>query len=199
MKPLRHRLQEGGLGEVVAAEMLQGVVDLQHAAVDHLEADHAMDWRGLPEHTDLRWAKAVALLEILPIAGDRPIDEVPTRLHFSTGFSEPPRVVGSSRQVSPPANPVRGWFVDWKTATPGPQSAMVGWRLRSLSVPMDTPRFFDHGSVAGGHSGQARRADDDGRGTYFLGEYGFETIGEHQIRVLSAHLRNIHTLAILIR
>lgn len=197
---LWHNLQEGGVGEVVSAEMLQGVVDVQHAAVDSLLEDHRLDWRGLPEHNDLRWAKAVALLEILPLDDTRPVDEVPTRLHFSVGFSEPPKVVGGRRQISFPGNPVQGWFVDWKISQVGPQAAAVGWGVRSLNTPLlDTPRFLDHGPWAGGHSGEYMRVDDEGRASYFLGQYDYETVGEDQVRVVSAHLRNIQFLTLMIR
>lgn len=193
-KALWHNLQEGGVGEVVSAEMLQGVVDVQHAAVDSLLEDHRLDWRGLPEHNDLRWAKAVALLEILPLDDTRPVDEVPTRLHFSVGFSEPPKVVGGRRYISSgSSNPVSGWFVDWKISQAGPQAAAVGWGVRSLHTPLSSaPRFFDHGIWRFG-------PDEEGRASYFLGSYDYETVGEDQVRVVSEHLRNIQFLTLMIR
>lgn len=197
MKPLWHKLQGGGIGEVVAAEMLQGAVDVQHEAVDLLEADHAIDWRGLPVHEGLRWARAVALLEILPLDDTRPMDEVPTRLHFAYGFKEPPAVRGATRSVYLNENRVSGWFCEWKLAEPGLHSVMAGYRVRNSSIALGTPLVVDLATVPGGTD--VRREDDEGRGQIFLGIYDRLQLGEHEYRVVSDKLRNIHSITLLIR
>lgn len=199
LKPIWHRLQEGGLGEVVAAEMLQGVVNAQHAAVDLLQADHAIDWRGLPIHEGLRWARAVALIEILPLDNTTPLDEVPTRVRFAQGFAEAPRVRGAARRLNPSSNRIEGWWLDWKLEEPGPQAATVGFQVRSSSVPLPVgaPRIVDLATTPGGTD--VRRADNEGRGQVFLGQYGSGTDGEYTYRYITDEMRNIRSITLLVR
>jgi len=185
---------EGGLGEVVAAEILQGVVDAQHDAVDLLAGDHTLDWRGLPVHTDLRWPKAVAKIEINGIQYS--IDEVDQRVLFSVGFSEPPFIKGDVRPISVSGEPVHGWWIDWRLNAAGRQSAMIGFELYDLSVSLDTPRLIDLGATPGTDT---RRSEDEGRGSAFIGAFKKVTIGEGQEDFLSDHQKNIRTITILIR
>ena len=196
MKPLWHRLVEGGLGEVVPAEILQGVVQAQHDAVDLLAGDHVLDWRGLPVHDDLRWAKAVAKIQILDAGYS--IDEVEQRLLFAEGFSEPPMIKGDRRTITVGGSPVRGWWVDWRLNSAGRQAAMIGFEVKDLSVPLETPRLIDLGATPGTDT---RRAEDEGRGQAFLGMYDviFGEEGEVIEYVLSDHLKNISAITILIR
>src|SRR5690606_34995304 len=156
VKPLWHRLVEGGLGEVVPAEILQGVVQAQHDAVDLLAGDHAIDWRGLPVHDDLRWPKAAAKIQILDEFRDSgSIDEVEQRILFAEGFSEPPKIKGAQREIPWGGYTLRGWWVEWKLNSAGSQAAMIGFEVKDLSVPLATPRLIDL---------DAWRADDEGRG-----------------------------------
>jgi len=197
MKPIDHRLQEGGLGEVVAAEMMQGVADAQRAAVAHLQADHTPDWVGRPEHDDPRWARAVAHIEIMELDDSRPISEVPIRIHFSHGFAEPPKITGGERPLHPGSNPTSGWFMDWKLTEPGPQSAMLGYRVRSSGVALPSPRVV---CDVGAHPGSdIRRADDDGRGWACIGAYTTVIDGEQEHKVVGDELRNISYITLLIR
>src|SRR5690606_4530758 len=106
MKPIWHKLVTGGVGEVVPAEILQGVVQAQHDAVDLLAGDHVLDWRGLPVHAGLRWPVAVAKIEIRDISYS--LDEVDQRLLFSEGFEDPPQIRGAVRPITVGGNPIRG-------------------------------------------------------------------------------------------
>ena len=194
MKPIWHKLVTGGVGEVVPAEILQGVVQAQHDAVDLLAGDHALDWRGLPMHDDLRWPKAAAKIQILDEFRDSgSIDEVEQRILFAEGFSEPPKIKGAQREIPWGGYTLRGWWVDWKLNSAG--RAMIGFEVKDLSVPLATPRLIDLGATPG-HD--ARRADDEGRGQAFLGSYLLlpDEEGEY---ILSDHLKNISAITILIR
>ena len=195
MKPIWHKLVTGGVGEVVPAEILQGVVQAQHDAVDLLAGDHALDWRGLPVHDDLRWAKAVAKIQIIEEFRDSgSIDEVEQRLLFAVGFEDPPRIRGAIRPITVGGNPIRGWWLEWKVSDRS--RAMVGVEVYDLSVPFDRPRIFDLGAMPGTDT---RRIDDEGRGMAFLGQYQEITIGENKDFILSDHLRNLRSVTLLVR
>src|SRR5690606_40016109 len=180
MKPIWHKLVTGGVGEVVPAEILQGVVQAQHDAVDLLAGDHAIDWRGLPVHDDLRWPKAAAKIQILDEFRDSgSIDEVEQRILFAEGFSEPPKIKGAQREIPWGGYTLRGWWVDWKLNSAG--RAMIGFEVKDLSVPLTSPLLIDL---------DAWRVDDEGRGQAFLGRYDWVQVGEDEIEyMLSDHLK----------
>lgn len=198
MKPLWHRLQEGGLGEVVAAEMLQGVVDFQHAAVDAILKDHSLDWRGLPEHAGLRWARASAFIEILEGDLQTPLDEPRTRVHFAKGFAEPPRIRGGKRTIH--GTSYLGWWLNWKLDEPGRQYIHAGYALRRGGVGLPSVMFVQDLAAGGASSDdELRNADDEGRGRIFLGRYESFQVEEDVAYRLSPELQNIRAVSLLIR
>lgn len=202
MKPLWHKLQEGGLGEVVAAEMLQGVADFHRDAVAFVKKDHQEDWRGLPQHADLRWNRAVAVLDIFPNEDDdykgSYIDNAETRIKFAVGFDEPPRVRGAQRVID--TGTYKGWWLEWKLFQPGPQAVWAGYRLWSTAVPFSDEVFVQDLAAGGAdYDEEIRRRDDEGRGRIFLGRYDTFNVEEETAYRLTPHLKNLRTITLIIK
>lgn len=187
--PSRHRLVVGGMGEVMPAELYQQVADYQRSAVDHLGADHALDWRGVPYHEGLRWAKAVACVE-MPPPGPDPIIAPGEggKILFASGFAEAPEVVRDSRSTPTTRTQdsrIRGWWLRWRLRDPGPQHVMVGIRTRGLEllsphvlVPVD---------------------DGQGRGMLLLGRIVEFGQGEDSWEERSSHLQDLTHVTVVIR
>lgn len=157
---IKHRLIEGGIGDVVPAEMYQGVADFQRSTVGHLALEHDLDWRGVPIHKSMRWFSAVAHIEITE--GPTMWENQPkTRLLFSYGFKEPPSIKSETRTVLGLA--MRGWWVDWKAEE---RRFVFGFRV------------FDGGGVR--PSVGPGRIERDGRGWLRLGILAQVTDGEDE-------------------
>lgn len=186
--PSRHRLVEGGMGEVLPAELYQQVADLQRGAVDHLSRDHSLDWRGIPRHEGRRWARAVARVR-LPV-GDRrdPMAQPGDRgkVLFASGFAEPPRV--SLRNRTAPTStllPLHGWWLEWKLPTRDPQGILWGVEVRDRTIrPWPLMNAVDFG---------------DGEGALFLGGFTVATQGEDEYPELSDELLNLSHVSLVIR
>lgn len=147
---VRHRLVEGGLGDVIPVEVYQGIADFQRSTVDHLDVDHDRDWRtvGVPNHESMRWFKAVSYFEVIP-ATER--DESPSvRTYFAHGFKKAPEIrFGTRGQGSIPS-----WWVEWE-ANPKLKNFMFGIRLRLGPTPFSHPT---RGQI-----------EEDGKGWFRLG------------------------------
>lgn len=130
---VRHRLVEGGLGEVVPADMYQAVADFQRAAVDHLSLDHHREWNGIPGHRGMRWFKAVSSFEV--VSGDSQRNVEPElRYHFSYGFRKAPSIRAEARFIY--GMSFHAWWMDWQALDDSASGFLVGLRTH-------TP--FDHG------------------------------------------------------
>lgn len=203
MKPSRHRLIEGGLGEVIPAELLQEIADFTNDSVDELQADHARSWRGMPSHEGLRWPRAVALLEIVDPGAP---DEGPeTRTHFSWGFKNAPEISSGRREVTPRGVELFGWWLDWRVAPPYDSSQ--GMNSVQLGVTVgNTKGIYDAGAFRTLDLGVALartdevRSEDAGKGLAFLGQFDAVLVDEEwEDPRLSDHLKNLKQIALMIR
>lgn len=178
---VRHTLVEGGVGEVLPAEMYQEVADFQRSTVDHLELDHAIDWHGMPVHRGIRFPRATALVEITD--PEEPMVDPQTRTHFAFGFADGPIVRAGARSVY--GRDVFGWWLEWRCIDRGPQSIVVGVRVRNGTDPFEVRWPQDLG---------------EGQGRVLLGMYFRRHLGEDDVREeLSDAQRNLLAVTILIR
>lgn len=197
MKPLWHRLYQSGIGDVVPAELLQHAVETQHAAVDLLRGDHEIDWQGFPVHRGLRWMRAVAKLEIVT----RSVHEVDTRVLFSYGFAEAPKIEVGWDWIpwsGITANVIRypGWYLTWRLEEIGPQAVALGFETDGPVFPRHL-LVFDAGIAIPGSDN--RNKDRDGRGIAFLDWFDWREVGEDLVDELSPFMLALKTITIAVR
>lgn len=178
------------MGEVLPAELYQQVADYQRSAVDHLEQDHAVDWRGMPTHYGLRWARAVAYIEMPPLSPDEGMTRPQHggRILFAAGFAEAPEVVRDTKHLPHMRGdlpPYRAWWLRWKLKESRPQQILYGVRTRGNTAGSPLTLFpVDRGK---------------GEGELTLGPIVLRTSQEEEWEELSEQLMDITHVTLIIR
>lgn len=154
-KPFWLRLFRGPLGESHAADLLQHFADTHNNGHETFIQDHLVSSIG-PEHIGVRWARAVACLDVslIPI---RKLTEPGASgdLLWQSGFKVPPHI---SKQPDAIKNGAEGWWLNWELNFEGSdnprQDILIGYEMRNSAAggptiegPTDAfrSRFFQDG------------------------------------------------------
>lgn len=119
--PVKHRLVEGQVGEVIPAELLQRTAAFGDSAVGFVSAGHQTDWRGYAVHKGLEFATAGAIF-VMPEGFDRPgrdallVDVSEGHSTWQFGFTEKPTLQVDVRTA--PDVEVHDYYIECTIAEP---------------------------------------------------------------------------------
>ncbi len=129
IEPIKTKLVEGGTGEVIPVELLNGTVAYHNSALDHLKAHHTADFRGIYSHKGLNFASASACFDFGPDGPNVHMRPPFGGLLWAEGFKEAPRMT-MEPVVSPSSyGPKPGWFLHWEMESKEPMTVTIGVAL----------------------------------------------------------------------
>lgn len=128
MKPIRHQLQEGAIGDVIPHELLNRGKGYVNDAIAHVRRDHA-DRPGRFTHDDIRFATASACIDIMMLQNAARLGEIPI---WADGFKVAPRFVSYTERD------YRYIDLKWEMYSELPQIVTVGLATRG-TAPFHPP------------------------------------------------------------
>lgn len=181
--PVKHRLVEGSVGEVIPAELLQRTAAFGDSAVETLHVGHHRDWRGYMQHRGLEYAVAgacflmpPAFATVLGVSSRRDVLDVDLSNAYclwSFGWED-----GDPKLVKdPPANHPNvedrafvNYYVECKVQGPGPIYLHATCEYDSTAMGIhDGGIVFPHGDGFRVYAGNVTIDDPEKEPTYTVG------------------------------
>lgn len=183
-QPSKANLVEGGIGEVVPVELLNSTVSYFNSAVDHIEADHRRDVRGVYQHDTPRFAVASACYDFGANGPNPWMHSGYGGLLWAEGFKSPPRLTTSPSIGAYKYNPNPKWFLHWEMESTKRQMVFFGVALKK--------------DVLSPHEGVWRIDQDNGVAELFC-IYEASTPEKEGPRLLNEYMNQIQRIYIMVR